>query len=308
MQYHIRQDRSFIKVIDIERPFFSAFANWGGGIYIGQLLNRDSITFPDSVKVLQNFKFNNQDFWMAKSWRLFSGKSELLRTTNLVVSARYNHIHYLERPSNIYDSLSIYTGEHFTYFGVGIASRQYRQDTYIFNYGLTEDVPKGKIYSLTAGYQVKNNKGRWYLGLRASLGDYYPWGYLSTNLEYGRFINQSKLQEGALVIGFNYFSELLDLGRWKVRQFVKPQFIFGIRRLATDKLTIDDNYGITGFYSREVFGTHKMLLSMQTQTYAPWNVYGFRFGPYFVCSLVCLVMPTTDLETAGCIPYLAWGC
>lgn len=28
-----------------------------------------------------------------------------------------------------------------------------------------------------------------------------------------------------------------------------------------------------------------MLFTLQTQSYAPWDIIGFRFGPYLVCSL-----------------------
>ncbi len=285
LQYQIYENRSFIKAIDIERPLFSSFAKWGGGIFIGQKLNKDTIVFPDSSKFFQNFKFNTQDVWLAKSWRIFGGKSELQRTTNFIFSTRFQHIHYIENPVELYDSLHIYSDERFVFVGIGVTSRQYVQDKFIFNYGLVEDVPRGKLYSITGGYQVKNNKGRWYLGLKASWGEFYKWGYLSTNFEYGRFIQHGNFGEGAFNIGLNYFSELIDIGNWKIRQFIKPQFIFGIKRLPTDKVTINEEYGITGFSSRDVYGAHKILLTLQTQSYAPWNLIGFRFGPYLVYSM-----------------------
>jgi hypothetical protein len=285
LHYQINQDRSFIKTFEVERLFYSSFAKWGGGIFIGQRLNKDSIMFPDSSAVYQNFKFNSQDVWLAKSWRIFGGRSELQRTTNFIVSGRFQHIHYIERPDAVYDSLHVYSDERFVYFGLGFTSRQYVQDKYIFNYGLVEDVPKGKLYSITAGYQVKNKIGRWYWGLKASWGNYYRWGYLSTNIEYGRFIHKGNFQEGAINVGFNYFSELIEVGKWKIRQFVKPQFVFGIKRLPTDKVTLNEDNGITGFSAPDLFGIHKVLLTLQTQTYAPWDLIGFRFGPYIVYSM-----------------------
>lgn len=286
LQYQLNEDKSFIKAVELERTFFSSFTKWGGGIYIGQQLNKDSIVFPDSSRFFQNFKYNTQDAWLAKSWRLFGGKSELQRTTNFIISGRFQHIHYLEKPVELYDSLSIYSDERFFYFGIGVTSRQYIQDKFIFKYGLVEDVPKGKIYSLTGGYQIKNNRSRFYLGARVSWGNYYHWGYLGTNLEYGRFIHKGSFEEGALHISFNYFSELINIGNWRIRQFVKPQFLFGIKRLPTDKITINEQSGITGFNAdKETYGIHKILFSYQVQSYAPWNLIGFRFGPYVVYSM-----------------------
>ncbi len=307
IQYQLNEDRSFIKVFEIERPFYSALTKWGGGIYFGQRLNRDSITFPDSSRFFQDFRFNTQDVWLAKAWKIFGGQSEFQRSANYIVSARFQNIRYIERPVELYDSLHVYTNEKFLYFGIGVASRRYIQDRFIFNYGLIEDVPKGALYNITGGYQIKNNRGRWYLGFKASWGDYYRWGYLSSSLEYGRFMYKGSFEEGAVNIGVNYFSELWTIGKWKVRQFVKPQFIIGIKRLPTDKLYINEEYGIVGFSSKDVFGTHKILLTLQTQSYAPWNLIGFRFGPYLVYSAGLLGSYTQGLKNAKLYSLLGLG-
>lgn len=286
IRYQINEDRSFIKAVELERTFFSSFTKWGGGIHFGQNLNKDSISFPDSSTLFQNFKYNIQDVWLGKAWRLWGGKSELNRTTNLVVSARFRRINFLESPSVIYDSLGVYTDERFLMWSLGVTSRQYVQDKYIFKYGLVEDVPQGRQLCFTGGYQVKNNRARFYWGLKAAWGNYYNWGYMSTEIEYGRFFHKGSFEEGALTLGINTFSKLFDIGKWKIRQFIKPQLIVGIKRLPTDKIKISDDYGIAGFNpTTEVFGIHKALLTLQTQSYAPWNLIGFRFGPYFVYSL-----------------------
>ena len=38
--------------------------------------------------------------------------------------------------------------------------------------------------------------------------------------------------------------------------------------------------GLDGFNSLGLSGTRRLLLSLQTQAYAPWNFIGFRFGPF----------------------------
>ena len=48
-----------------------------------------------------------------------------------------------------------------------------------------------------------------------------------------------------------------------------------------DSLTINDGTGLDGFNSNSLSGTKRVLLTFQTQTYSPWNIAGFRFGPYF---------------------------
>jgi hypothetical protein len=77
---------------------------------------------------------------------------------------------------------------------------------------------------------------------------------------------------------------MFKIGNWHVRQFIKPQVIIGINRFPYDSLTINNENGIRGF-SGSSRGTKKIVVTLQTQSYAPWKVLGFRFGPFLNCSL-----------------------
>jgi hypothetical protein len=162
-------------------------------------------------------------------------------------------------------------------------------DKYIFKNGVPEDVPYGEVIGITGGYQFKNNVGRLYLGSQITLGKYFEWGFLSTNFEAGTFFENSKTSQTAISFQANYFTNLFHVGKWKLRQFVKPQLIYGKDRQNSigDQITINDTYGIQGFDSA-VFATKKMLLTLQTQSYSPFNFLGFRFNPYFNYTLALL--------------------
>lgn len=136
------------------------------------------------------------------------------------------------------------------------------------------------------------------MGARISLGSFHTWGYLSSNLEYGAFLHASNVEQSVLTAGINYFSGLFEIGKWKFRQFVKPQLTFGIKRLSYEKLTINDGYGIDGFNSGTLTGNSRLLFTMQTQSYAPWNLIGFRFGPYLICSFGMLGDAVTGFKSS----------
>ncbi|MGB8490320.1 MAG: hypothetical protein WCE64_04625 [Bacteroidales bacterium] len=276
---------NFIRSVAVDRPFFSPLAKWAAGALFASETKKDSLKDMNSVYVPVSLKFGTQDFWAGKAFQLFKGNQEDEVVTNLILAARYLHIRYYEKPSELYDPFHFYSSENFYLATIGISSRRYVQDSYIFKYGVTEDVPVGRVYALTGGYQVKNNTGRPYLGVRIYFGNYNEWGYLSTNFEYGTFFHASHTEQGVLTVGVNYFTGLFDIGKWKFRQFVKPQLTIGINRFSYDSLTINNVYGLEGFYSSSLSGTHRLLFTLQTQTYAPWNLLGFRFAPYFQYSL-----------------------
>ncbi|CAM4096408.1 hypothetical protein FLAN108750_10015 [Flavobacterium antarcticum] len=299
IEYRLELDGSYGKSLNMERRFFSPFTKWAGGFYVDQQFQMDSLANSSGDFANQNFKYNSNDIWAGRSFQLFKGNKEADRTTNFILATRFLHTGYIESPTLEYDPTHFYSGENFVMAGFGISSRQFVEDQYLFNYGIIEDVPIGKIYNLTAGYQQKNHEGRLYLGARASFGNYFKFGYLSTNFEYGTFFNDKKLEQSAFTFQANYFTNLIPLGeRWKMRQFVKPQVVLGWNRLniKDDQISINERsgfqgeygagyagtntYGIGG-YNTELFGTKKLVLSLQTQFYSPWNLWGFRVNPYF---------------------------
>jgi hypothetical protein len=285
LHYEIDGYNNYNRSISFERPFYSPLAKWAGGAYLGTKFKRDSLKILNIGYVPLDLKFDLQDYWLAKAFRLFKGNTEYERTTNLILAVRYLRIRYYRKPLEIYDPKHVYSNEDFYLAGIGISSRKYVQDKFIYNYGVVEDVPVGRVYGLTGGYQIKNNTIRPYLGMRISFGNYHEWGYMSTNFEFGTFISASKADQGVLSVGINYFSSLFVIGKWKFRQFVKPQLTIGINRFYNDSLTLKNDFGLRGFNSNALTGNKRLLFSLQTQSYPPWDLLGFHFGPFLSCSL-----------------------
>ncbi|CAL68104.1 hypothetical protein [Christiangramia forsetii] len=298
VRYKSNFNEFYNKSVFIEREFYSPFTRWAAGIYVDEQYREEELLDPKQEYVAQNFKYISQDYWVGHSYPLFKGNSEKKRSTNLITSIGFLDVNYKESPNAIYDSINFFADET-SYLGtVGISSRQFVQDNFIFNDGITEDVPVGRIYALTGGFQSKNQNSRLYLGARASFGNYFNWGYISSNFEIGSYFNGSKTEQTAYSFQANYFTNLIDLGeRWKMRQFVKPQFIIGVNRKNSigDRLSIDQNNRFNGIYgsdyrrttgariagfNSDLTGTEKYVLELQTQFYAPWEILGFRLNPF----------------------------
>jgi hypothetical protein len=244
VHYGTDQYGSFIKSVAVDRPFFSPLAKWAGGASVSTQFMKDSVKDINGLYVPLHIKFTTQDYWAGKAIRIFKGNTEVERVTNLIFTARYLRVGYIEKPPELYDPYHIYASEDFYFLGTGISTRKYVQDRYIFNFGVIEDVPVGRVYALTGGYQIKNSVGRYYLGAKVSSGNYHPWGYLSADFEYGTFLNASHPEQGVFSAGLNYFTALFQVGKWKFRQFVKPQLTIGYNRMPYDSLTLNKGYGL----------------------------------------------------------------
>jgi hypothetical protein len=285
IHYGSYEYEDLVKSFAVDRPFFSPLTRWAAGVELSQIFREVYIPASDTALILQRFKFNAQDFWAGYAINVFKGHSVQHRTTNLITAGRFLRIRYLEKPIELYDPQHTFADEEMYLASIGISTRNYVQDKYIFRFGVPEDIPIGKVISITGGYQEKNNTSRLYAGARIAFGYYYLWGYLGANFEYGSFFRASQPEQSAISANIIYFTGLVEIRRWKFRQFIKPQVMIGLNRFAYDSLTLNEGYGIDGFRSHELKGTSRFLFSVQTQSYAPYEWIGFRFGPFINLTL-----------------------
>ena len=271
----------------IERQFFSPLTRFAGGAYFGNRFYVDSL--PDAIGVFenQNFKLQTQQYWLGHSFKIFGGKSEDSRTTNLVTTFGYKNVAYFKKPTLQYDLSQFFASEKLYLASIGINTQKFAEDKYLFNFGIIEDVPYGQVYEITGGFQDKNNNRRTYFSGRFAYGDYFSFGYLGTNIEWGSFINCGDSDQTTLRIEANYFTNLLSIGSWRIRQFIKPTLVIGNNRepIIKDRVTISEGNGISGFDNPLINGTKKLFISFQTQSYLPGNWHGFHFSPFFNMTL-----------------------
>lgn len=276
-------DNNSNRVVAINRGFYSPITKWAFGISFQNTTQKYSFNqvITDSV-VVQDTKSEYEDYWVGRSFKIFNDDSYKSRTTRFITSLTYNRRIFLRGPDKSIDISNYYSNEKNVIGLIGISSRQYYQDKFLFNYDIIEDVPYGKTLALTIGNQEKFGINRLYLGSKIAFGKKYTFGYLSSSAEFGSFFKSGITQQSAIKLELNYFTDLIPLGKWKIRQFIKPSYIWGSNRLNSEKdlLSLNENFGIQGFNS-PITGTQKWVINFQTQTYTPGNWNGFRFSPYF---------------------------
>lgn len=321
-RYTIDYDHFYDRYLMADRKFYSTLTRWAGGLFFQErFLERPLQDEFDEFEDV-TFKYRYQNYWGAYAIPLFKADQQ---KTDLIFSLRSSILNYKRTPDDELDRDDFFSDERFYLGSIGLSSRNFVQDFYIFRDGETEDVPIGSLYSITAGSQNKNHRSRLYLGAQASYGTYFHWGFLASTIEFGSFFNSnSAMEQTTLSLKLNYFSNILDLGgNWKMRQFVKPQMVLGFKRLDSyiDRLGLNDNPYYTGIHSYEYLdygdkrryidykngniegfdsyslGTQKFVVEFQTQFYAPWELFGFRLNPFFNLGLGYLAGKKRDYQS-----------
>lgn len=290
------------KSFALNRALYSPLAKWAGGIYLGQNYTGQRGLVNDTVKKIETLT-GRQDFWGAKSWKLLNGKTTDARTMNLILAARFEKLNYPDR-SNEAIVADIFNNQQLFLTAVGITSRKFVRDSYIFDYGKVEDVPVGRALGMTFGLEQRQSS-RLYGSIKFSWANYTKVGYLSAGVEYGTYHASQGFEQGVIRFGLNYFTPVFEIGKWKMRQFVKPEFVVGIDRKATDILSFSAS--MKDFENYNYKGKHMMALTLQLQTYAPWNLIGFRFGPYLFTTFGMLGNDVNGFRYSRVFPVLGAG-
>lgn len=272
-QYLFSDNPNIIRSIEVNRPFYATVTRWAGGMFLGQVMATQSYEASDSLRFITH-PTNIQDYWLGHSFRFSNGRDMI---TSLVIAGRLVTTRTPQRSSQAREA-GLFSPHTFYFASLNLISRKYFRDRYVFNYGKIEDVPAGRSIGLTFGQEYRQ-RNRYYIGLSTSAGTYYGFGYLGFRLSYGTFHGADGFHEGMISGSVNFFTRLLDLGNWKIRQFVSPSFIYGINHLPVPNQPL--KIGIKGFESIESHASNITVVSLQTQSYAPWNLAGFHFGPYF---------------------------
>lgn len=284
VRYFKNEDNHYTKSISFVRPFYSPLAHYAGGVSVGQVYFKDSLDFEKPILVDNHFKYNYQDYWLARAFRIDDGHSENI--TNFIVSGRFYDRSYTETPTPENDPVNFFSDQTNYLVGIGISSKRYIKTKYIFNYDIEEDIAIGKSLGIIGGIQNIRQTDRYYLGGKASTGGFLNTGFWGFGVEFGGFFNKGKFEQKTLSVELQYMAKLISWGKWKFRNFMKTNYLLGHDRLDSpaDQLSLHehDYLGMEGFKSdRGLTGQQKLMFEYQLQSYTPYEFLGFRISPFF---------------------------
>jgi len=267
--------------VSIGRAFVSPLTAWAGGIDYGNYRTQTPISVTDTSARLYMPQYTSLDIWGGYSIPLGKTKTDHERATRLITTIRHLVKNYTPVVPIEYDPLYSFQSSDSWYISSGISKRTYYKDKYIYKFGVTEDVPTGFLISATAGLKHQPNGYTTYAGIQASFAAHVSKvGYFNMYGEAGTYPMNGYLDETTIRARLGYFTELIPIGTWKIRQFIGITSTTGLHRYKTETLTLNgQTNGLPGFQSPTLAGTNKFIGYIQTQIYLPYSLWGFRFAP-----------------------------
>jgi hypothetical protein len=155
------------------------------------------------------------------------------------------------------------------------------------------------LFKFTFGREFNEFKQRTYLGSEISFGrSSKPIGYFYTYAGFSTYLNKTATEQGLLSFRLNYFSNLVTMGRSKIRNFVYAHYTRGFGRYSNEYIKFTDDNGFSGFLNDSVNGTQRLDLSLESVLFSPINSYGFRFA-FFAFTDFAFLSGTTERLGSG---------
>ena len=255
----------------LNRKLISSSTKYAGGIAVRQMYTSEDL---DTLLIPAPLKYNFQDYWLSRSFLI--NKESVSR---IIIGARYTNNNVFEKP--LIDPESYYDLQRYRIFltSAAYSIQKYYKTNLIYNYGRTEDIPYGGLFKVTVGKEINEFKKRTYLGTEVSLGKSSKmFGYFYTSAGLSTFFNKRETEQGLLSLKLKYFSNLINIGTNRIRNFVYIDYTRGFDRYVDEYLTFNKDNGFSGFRNDSVAGNQRLSMSLESVLFSTLNIYDFRFA------------------------------
>ncbi len=272
----------------LERKLISSTTKYAGGISV-----REMFTTVD-LDTIEPLKYNLQDYWLMRSW-LLSEKS----VTRLIIGARYTNNNVFAHPFILPDSYH-YLQKYKMFLGsAAISVQKFYRTNLIYEYGRTEDIPHGGLLNLTFGKEINEFQDRFYAGANISAGQSIRnFGYSYFSAGFSTFFHHNSTEQGILLMRSSFFSNLIYLENYRMRNFIKIDYTRGFGRFSNEYLVYNFENGFSGFRNDSVSGQQRLSLSLESVLFSPAKYYGFRFA-FFAFTDLGLLFGTNETLRNG---------
>jgi len=289
------------RIENIDGPFMSGelnYSNYTDNKSIGFDLSRKYITTTQRLAGGLSFSYNNQtmrenDFilmnshfdlfnsWLGYAFPLKSQKSDTTHHNRLVTTLSMDKVHYGYR--NIVNQTDYLKAKNQTILisGLSYSSNAYYRDNLLFGYGSSEDIPFGKLFGIQGGYAFEELHNRYYIDAYYSAGNRInDLGYINYSIESGGYLHSGVFEDGILKSKLSLASQLYTHGTHHFRHYINLTYVRGLNLSGSERIIINDKYGIRGLKSETLSGTQKLSMNFESVMFSPVYILGFRFSTF----------------------------
>lgn len=276
---------------NLDRRLVSSTTKYAGGISIREMFTTEDL---DTMTVPEPLKYNLQDYWFSRSF-LINPES----VTRVIFGVRYTNNNVFDHPYILPDSYHYLQKYKMLLGSMSFTMQKYYKTNLIYGYGRTEDIPYGGLITFTGGRELNEFKKRIYAGLYAATGhSIRPIGYFYTSAGVSTFLNGKNTEQGMLLLRTTFFSNLIYLGSYRMRNFLMADYTRGFDRNTDEFLVYQKDNSFLGVRNDSVGGAQRLSVNIESVLFSPRNLYGFRFS-FFAFGGLGYLFGTNEFVSQG---------
>jgi hypothetical protein len=219
--------------------------------------------------------------------------------TRVIFGVRYTNNNVFDHPYILPDSYHYLQKYKMILGSMSFSTQKYYKTNLIYGYGRTEDIPYGGMITFTGGKEINEFKERIYAGLYAATGhSIRPLGYFYTSAGFSTFLNGQNTEQGMLLLRTSFFSNLLYLGAYRMRNFIMADYTRGFDRNTDEYLVYQKDNSFLGVRNDSVRGAQRLSVNIESVLFSPGNLYGFRFS-FFAFGGLGYLFGTNEFVSQG---------
>ncbi len=257
--------------ISLNRKLLSSTTKYAGGISVVQMFTTEDL---DTLTIPEPLKYNFQDYWLSRSFLI--NKESVSR---IIIGARYTNNNVFEKPFILPESFHELQRYRLFLASAAYSIQKYYKSNLIYSYGRTEDIPYGGLLKVTIGKEINEFKKRTYIGGEVSVGrSSKKLGYFYASAGLSTYILENKTEQGILSLNTKFFSNLINIGNNRIRNFAYINYTRGFNRYDDERLTYNKENGFSGFKNDSINGNQRLSVCLESVLFSPINLIGFRFA------------------------------
>jgi hypothetical protein len=273
---HINDYNQEYSGLELNRTFLSPGILYGGGLKINRNNEFEEKAINDSTIKRIMVQSSIKDFWIGRSFPVSAHKNDPL---NLILSFKYKNKTHYKRPIPDPDTNLAYQDYNLFLIQATLSKNKYYKSTRIYSFGRTEDIPYGMLLQANVGLKNEEFRSKIYTGLRFSSGVYAnKIGYFFWNAAIGTFFYKHSYDQLSFEIKKSFFSRLISLKNWDLRQFLSAVYTLGLERYEDEYIRFENDKNIRGLKLEQLFGQQRLIATYESVFFTPYQFLGFRFA------------------------------
>jgi hypothetical protein len=294
--------------ISINRPLYSSWAKFAGGLTLSQNKSINIFNQPDTV--YRNYQYSIADVWGGYNFRnQFKGTGYNSNKPNLAIELRRYVKDFSKKPQQ--DTLALdsrYNDHKYWMSKFELFHQDFYKTNYFFGFGRTEDIPLGYNAAVSFGLDKWTGRNRSYTAIEGQKFWLLGKNLISASASLGSFWHNGHSEDAVLHIQGDYYSNMFRLRNPKLREFLHADYIVCFNPVLYKPVNINRENGIIG-YRNTMFNDFKRFnLSAQTNYYSPINIYGFKFNFYLLLQASMLAGDNESLFSSPLYSGFTAGC